>query len=176
MVDNDTLDLSKIDPPIWRIMVNDAVYGPFTIGQMRSFAAENRLVRTSLVAMGDGGAFVPATDHAGLLKVFEGKPNDPVAPAPPEPANHVLIYRAEEDIPDALIDALNAHGTFVEVLAGVFLIHSETSTTTLRDELVEASGNADKLILVNANDSRLAWHGLDQTVSAHIHAVWKTGS
>ena len=55
MASIDPLDLSSIDPPIWRIMVSDVVYGPYTLGQMRAFVDEGRLLASSRVARGEGG-------------------------------------------------------------------------------------------------------------------------
>jgi len=71
MAQDDTLDLGRIDPPIWRILVADVVYGPYTMGQMQSFLRESRLSPQSIVAMGDGGAFKPASEQAGLASCFE---------------------------------------------------------------------------------------------------------
>jgi len=86
MADSTPLDLATIDPPIWRIMVNDAVYGPYTYGQMQSFQAENRLTDTSLVAEGNGGAFLPAMKHTGLQALFEVE-------TPPEETKVARLFR-----------------------------------------------------------------------------------
>ncbi|MEM9055472.1 MAG: hypothetical protein AAGB16_09115, partial [Pseudomonadota bacterium] len=77
MTSADALDLSAIDPPIWRMLVNEVVYGPYTLGQMRSFVDENRLSETSQVAAGDGGAFMAADKHEALAFLFVKAPPAP---------------------------------------------------------------------------------------------------
>jgi len=49
------LDLDKVDPCVWRILVADKVYGPFTLGQLRVFILDGRINARSKIAEGDGG-------------------------------------------------------------------------------------------------------------------------
>ena len=71
MVQKDALDLSAIDPPVWHIKVGDIVYGPYTLGQMRSFAAEDRLRANSSVARGAESTYSAALAYSDLRTLFD---------------------------------------------------------------------------------------------------------
>ncbi len=173
MASDSPLDLARIDPPIWRIMVSDVVYGPYTLGQMRSFVSENRLSLQSQVAMGDGGIFKPASAHPGLAKIFRDKQAPANEAVQLQPANHVIVHKGSPLSRKAILDTLNSFGLFVEVMDGVFLINTDTKTTDLRESLLAECDAEDRILIVNADDSRLAWHGVGDEISAHIHSVWK---
>ena len=172
MAKTGTLDLAKVDPPVWRILVNDVVYGPYTLGQMRSFVDENRLSPQSKVAMGDGGAFMPASQQEELLKVFEPVVEEEPVRAPDEPANHVIVLKSVAQSRKLMLEVLNEHGRFAEVMPGVFVVRTATKTAKLRDALLAVSDDGDRIIMVNADSGRLAWLGLGDDISGHIHAVW----
>lgn len=174
MAQDDTLDLGRIDPPIWRILVADVVYGPYTMGQMQSFLRESRLSPQSIVAMGDGGAFKPASEQAGLAKLFREHENETARQAVAEPANYVIIHKGPKEARHAVVETLNTIGVFVEVMDGVFLINTDLKTTDVRDVILQECDEADRVLIINADQSRLAWHGIGDDISAHIHAVWKS--
>ena len=50
----------------WCIKVNDKVYGPYTMGQMRAFHNEGRLGEGSLIAPAGGRAWRSAKHYPGL--------------------------------------------------------------------------------------------------------------
>ncbi len=177
MARDDTLDLGRIDPPIWRILVADVVYGPYTIGQMQSFLHENRLSPQSVVAMGDGGAFKPAAEQAGLAKLFrefEKKKPTSETDIEVEPSNYVIIHKGPKEARHAVVEALNGIGMFVEAMDGVFLINTDLRTTDVRDRILAECDEADRVLIVNTDQSRLAWHGIGHDISTHIHKVWKS--
>ena len=120
MSDKSALDLSSIDPPIWRIMVEDVVYGPYTMGQMRSFAEEGRLLESSQVAYDDGGAFLNARMLPELCDLFLASPPSPKAEFAPEPANYLVSVQTDADGRRAVISLLNEIGRFSELMPGCF--------------------------------------------------------
>ena len=173
MANNDPLDLSKIDPPIWRVMVKNVVYGPYTLGQIRSFILEDRLAVHSALAEGDGGAFMPAGEHPGLSPVFREHFATQKAEAETIPTNHVVITKTAGDSRNRMLSVLNEIGRFAEVMPGVFLINTTIRTAKLRERLGSVADDADRILIVNADKGRLAWLGLGADTDAHIRAVWQ---
>lgn len=171
MSDEDALDLSEIDPPVWRVMVGDVAYGPYTLGQMRSFVGEQRLNRVSLVAEGDGGAFMAASEQPGLASVFDNAAAVEAA-SEAETMRQVVIVRHVEGSRAAMLDVLNELGTFGEVMPGVYLIQTTETTAQLRAQLAAVADDGDRILVVNASNGRLGWQGLSDDAGAHIRAIW----
>jgi hypothetical protein len=163
MNNDETLDLSEIDPPIWRIMANDIVYGPYTLGQMRAFQTEGRVAMTSKVADGDGGAFMEAKDQPRLASLFRAVEQMPVSLEAAAEANY-------------LIGILNEIGRFAELMPGTFVLSAAISIGELRKRLNSVSEMGDKLVVVNADNGRLAWLGLGPETDIHVRSVWKPKS
>ncbi len=173
MSSSDPLDLSRVDPPIWRIMVKDVAYGPYTLGQMRSFVQEGRLNLKSRVAEGDGGAVIPAADQPRLATIFREQMAAERAEAETRPTNHLIVARAVGDSRHRMISVLNELGSFAELMPGTFLLNTTMRTATLRDRLGSVSDDGDKLVIVNADTGRLAWLGLGPEADTHIRSIWK---
>lgn len=171
MSDEEALDLAQVDPPVWRIMVGDVAYGPYTLGQMRSFLGEERLNIHSRVADGDGGAFMPAGEQPGLQSIFR-EHLTPKVDAVAEATNQVVIVRHAGDSRSAMIGVLNELGTFGEVMPGVYLINTTATTKDLRDSLTAVSEDGDRILVVNAANGRLGWQGLGPEADTHIRAIW----
>ncbi|MBR9834332.1 MAG: hypothetical protein GYB42_03905 [Alphaproteobacteria bacterium] len=173
MSKQDILDLSQVDPSIWRVMVKDTVYGPYTLGQMRSFALEGRLTPHSRTAEGDGGAFIPASEQAALRPLFLQRPAEKTADAPARPANHIIVLKSLGDSRHRVIRVLNTIGRFVEIMPETFLVHTPTRTPKIRELINEVLDEKDRVVIVNASNGRLGWIGLGPELDSHIRAVWK---
>lgn len=171
MASDEVLDLSDVDPPVWRLMVAGVVYGPYTLGQMRGFVAENRLTGDSKTAEGDGGAFIPAREHPGLAELFSARTPSP-APTPGQLCNHVIVFRGVGDNRDEVIGLLNDHGTFCEVLPGTYLLQTLTQTPRLRELLEAVCEPDDRFMIVNADNGRLGWRGLGPEADVAVRTVW----
>lgn len=173
MPDKNALDLSTIDPPVWRVMVNESVYGPYTLGQMQTFCEEGRLLDTSRVAFDDGGAFVPAFQHAQLRALLH------VDEAPTEPAeeavasNYLIAVQTGADGRDAMISVLNEAGRFSELMPGSFILDTTLSVVELRSQLSTVLAERGRCVIVNANTGQLAWMGLGPDADAHAKMIWK---
>ncbi|MFN3214490.1 MAG: hypothetical protein ACE37M_15400 [Henriciella sp.] len=173
MPDKNALDLSSIDPPIWRIMVEDVVYGPYTFGQLQAFADEGRLSETSKVANGDGGAFLLARAHAELMPFFQARPEAPKPEQNTEPSNYFITVQTDGDGRRAVISFLNEVGTFSELMPGSFILSSPQTIVELRASLSTVLAERGRCVIVNARTGQLAWMGLKPDADAHAKMIWK---
>lgn len=173
MSKQDILDLAQVDPSVWRVMVKDTVYGPYTLGQMRSFALEGRLTPSSRTAEGDGGAFIPASEQAALRPLFQLRAARKVADKPASPANHIVVLKSLGDSRNRVIGVLNTIGKFVEIMPETFLLHTATRTPKIRELINEVIDEKDRVVIVNADSGRLGWIGLGPELDSHIRAVWR---
>lgn len=176
MQDKSALDLSSIDPPVWRIMVDGVVYGPYTLGQMRTFANEGRVIETSQVAQSDGGAFINARAHAELMPFFQAPAPTPQPDAGPEPANILVTVQTDGDGRRAVIALLNEIGRFSELMPGCFIVHATTSIVDLRSQLSTLLAERGRCVVVNATTGQLAWMGLSEDANTHAKLIWKRES
>ncbi|MEM9938037.1 MAG: hypothetical protein AAF768_04265 [Pseudomonadota bacterium] len=172
MVSSEPLDLAEIDPPRWRIMTDDVVYGPYTLGQMRSFADEDRLRENSKVADGDGGAFIAAWDHDDLKLLFSPSSPPEAKTEPRQPDNHMIFFRHVGESRAAALQMLNQLGKFAEMMPGVYLLSSAERTSQIRLQLAEISAPGDQIVVVNATRGRLAWAGLGDDTDALVQSIW----
>ncbi|MEL6413549.1 MAG: hypothetical protein AAFQ15_01255 [Pseudomonadota bacterium] len=173
MADKNALDLSSIDPPIWRIMVEGAVYGPYTFGQLQSFAAEGRLNEASKVANGDGGAFLVARSHSELASLFQAQPTMSAPNELEEASNYFLTLQTDGDGRRAVIMFLNEVGTFSELMPGSFILTSTQTIVELRAQLSTVLAERGRCVIVNARTGQLAWMGLKPDADAHAKLIWK---
>ena len=173
MPDKNALDLSSIDPPIWRIMVDGAVYGPYTFGQLQTFVAEGRLNEASKVADGDGGAFLIARSHAELMTLFQAQPNATTPVEQEEASNYFLTVQTDGDGRRAVIMFLNEVGTFSELMPGSFILSSNQTIVELRAQLSTVLAERGRCVIVNARTGQLAWMGLKPDADAHAKLIWK---
>ena len=161
------LDLNHIDPPIWRILVSDVAYGPYTLGQLRSFILSGRVSAQSKIAEGDGARFIPAAECSKLTSAFsESNRRKQKSSA----SNYVVIAPLVED-KDTLIKALNELGAFSEAMQGVFLLRSDEKLASIQGRIAVAD-TGEKVMIVDATNNRLAWLGLSSEVGDHLKVVW----
>ena len=173
MSDKSALDLSSIDPPVWRIMVEDVVYGPYTFGQLQAFVTEGRLSETSKVANGDGGAFLLARAHADLMPLFQARPETPKSAQSAELSNYFVTVPSDGDGRRAVITFLNEIGTFSELMPGSFIVSSTQTIVELRASLSTILAERGRCVIVNARTGQLAWMGLKPDADAHAKMIWK---
>ena len=173
MSDKNALDLSSIDPPIWRVIVEDVVYGPYTLGQMKVFVAEGRLLGSSKVAQGDGGAFTFADQHVDLKSLFA----DDAAPAAPdgqpEASNYLVTLQTDGDGRRAAISLFNEIGRFAELMPGSCFLNATISVTALREILSSVLAERGRFVMAIASSGQLAWMGLKDEAGGYAKTVWK---
>ncbi len=173
MAPSDALDLSSIDPPIWRIKVANVVYGPYTLGQMQAFIEEGRLDVKSTVARGDGGIFTWAVEHDALTALFADAPQLPTKDETPAAANFLITVQTDGDGRRAVISVLNQSGRFSELMTGTFILNAEVTAPDLRTQLSTVLAERGKFVIVNADTGQLAWMGLGADTDLHARAIWK---
>ncbi|MEE9381088.1 MAG: hypothetical protein V3V03_06770 [Hyphomonadaceae bacterium] len=167
--DDQPLDLSVIDPPVWQVLVSDTAYGPYTLGQMQTFVREGRVSADTKIAEGDGSAFIPAGDTPVFAAAFaEAVRTDQTD----DLANFIVITRLAGSGERAVTQALNELGAFGEAMPGVYLLRSRARLGRIRSRLQSLTDIADKVMIINATHDRLAWYNLGPEADVHIHAVW----
>lgn len=162
------LDLSEIDPSIWRVLVSDEIYGPYTLGQVRQFIKEGRINPHTKIAEGVDARFITAGSYTKLGPAFESRTTETFSP---KPSNLVIIAQLIED-DRALVNALNQLGSFGEAMPGVFLLQSSARLLDIHTRLSTITREGEKIMIVDATNDRLAWLGLGTDADEHLRAVW----
>ncbi|MEM7329226.1 MAG: hypothetical protein AAF437_10830 [Pseudomonadota bacterium] len=173
MPDKNALDLSAIDPPVWRVLVEQVVYGPYTMGQMQSFAEEGRLLDSSQVANDDGGAFLDARSHPELQQLFLAAAPTSAPDQSPEAANFLVSIQTDGDGRRAVISLLNEIGRFSELMPGCFIVHASQTVVELRAQLSTLLAERGRCVIVNASTGQLAWMGLSSDADTHAKLIWQ---
>jgi len=162
------LDLDKVDPCVWRILVADKVYGPFTLGQLRVFILDGRINARSKIAEGDGGRILAAGECPQLAPAFAER----LARARPrELANFVVVAQLEHGT-QKIIDVLNELGSFAEAMPGIFLLRSDIRLAQIQSRVSEVLASTEKILIVDATNDRLGWLGLGFEANEHLRAIW----
>ncbi len=171
MASDTALNLSEIDPPQWRVLVNGTVYGPYTLGQMQSFIRERRVGSRTKVADGDGGAFLAASEQDRLKSLFESA-GQSEAEEEAKPANYLIIARLSGTGEMQLLGALNRLGKFAEVMPGVWALRSKVKQAKVRDKLQATVSSGDQVMIANTTTGRLGWLNLGPEADVHIRRIW----
>lgn len=171
-----TLDLGEVDPPVWRVLINDTAYGPYTLGQMRSFISEGRIGLQTKVARGDGAPFITAETAIDLQEALREKilaqPKRRESDQDDSPNNYLIISRLSGMAQTGLMQLLNSFGNFGEALPGVYVLRSKTKLSSLQKALKQNTTERDKILIVNATTNRLGWFNLGPEADIHLRSVW----
>lgn len=176
----------------WRINVSGQVYGPYTGQQIKAFASEGRLAPHSIVQSGDG-PWIAAIDDPVLGQLFVQKQvQKPAAPAPaqgfgaraaaepvagasaePTSANFVVIADLRSRGSGPFEAAISRLGEVFRLNPLVWLLHTDRTAGTIRNELIQHMGNNDHLVIVDATRGKTAWFNLGPEGDSKIRKVWK---
>ena len=170
------LDLSEVDPPIWRVLIQNTAYGPYTLGQMAAFIAEGRVGLHTKVAKGDGAAFVDAETVSSLQPALREKMSSQDSAAPEddgEPHNYLVITRLSAGGNDTLMHTLNNLGSFGEAMPGVYVLRSASRLAKIQSMLRKLTGARDKVLIVDASTNRLGWFNLGPEADVHLRSIWE---
>lgn len=170
-----SIDLGKVDPSIWRVMINGAVYGPYTLGQLQSFAKENRIRPRTLIAQGDGAAFVAAEEIEDLvpslkqaLQAKQGRRE-----ADNDAAHNFLIsVHLNSCGSEPLVRELNEMGFFVEILPSTYLLRSQVPLTSIKQRLNDMLQSSDSVFIADATSNRFASVNLAMESDIHLRDLW----
>lgn len=172
---NAALNLAELDPPVWHIMSRDKAHGPFTLGQIQSFADSGKIGPMTRISSGDGEPFVTALDQPALRArveaVFASR-----ATRRAEASNFVIISGPDAGAGTqrrfALGAALNQLGRFAEPMPGSFILRSNHPITDVRRALTAAAPEGTQLVIFESRDARLGWSGLSAQGAEALRAVW----
>lgn len=173
---------------LWRINVSGQVYGPYTGHQIQAFATQGRLAPHSIVQAGSG-PWITAIDDPVLGQLFVQKPAAPaLAPgfgarsaaesatgalAEPTSANFVVVADLRSRGPWPFEAAISRLGDVYRVNSLVWLLHTDRTAGTIRNELIQHMGNNDHLLIVDATRGKTAWFNLGPEGDSKIRRVWK---
>jgi hypothetical protein len=177
-------------PGSWTISVAGQVYGPYSVEQMRAFAAEGRLARQSLVAPAGESEFRRASNDPELASIFQ-QPKNKGAVAQPLQRDQRDFGRAEAsrsgdcshmlivaDLKSGSIAKLEEEiatlGQSLAILPQAWLLASEASVNTVRNKLVQQLGKLDVLFVADASSNKAAWFNFGPEVDARIRRLWRS--
>lgn len=169
------IDLSRIDPAIWRVLAGGDVHGPYTLGQIQQFVIEGRLHAASRISGGDQQPFLPIRDLPRLAEAL--------APAfaerarrRAEAANYLITVHAPAEAEAALSHGLPACldtlGKHMQPIPGTFLLRSARSLSEVRAALAEALPKTVRVFVLQTREARLGWVGFDEDMAEAVRPVW----
>ena len=169
------VDLARLDPAVWRVLVGETAHGPFTIGQLQTFVTEGRLSAASRISGEDGQPFQPIRDHPRLAEVLKDAFAER-ARRRAEAANFLIIARAPapaeaalwRDMP-ACLDSLGKH---VQAMPGTWVLRSGLSLNRVREALTAALPGTAQIMVLETREARLGWIGFEDDMAEAIRPVW----
>lgn len=157
----------------WRINVSGQVYGPYSGHQIKAFASEGRVAPHSIV-QSDGGPWITAIDDPVLAQLFVKKEMAaPAAQTETAGANFVVIADLRSRSSSPFEGAMIRMGEVYRLNSLVWLLHSDRTAGTIRNELIQHMGLSDNLVIIDATRGRTAWSNLGPEVDTRIRKVWK---
>ena len=171
----------------WTISVAGRVYGPYSLGQMQAFHAENRLADHSLVARAGEEQFHPAIEDTELASLFQASAEEHPAA---EPAPHRFGVRAGEELGSGVpchfviiadMKSRSISGLEEEIfnlgqahrfMPQAWVLSSEASINTIRNALVQKLGKIDTIFIVDAAHDKAAWFNFGPESDTRIRKMW----
>lgn len=177
----------------WTISVAGQTYGPYSTDQMQGFAAEGRLARQSLVAPAGETEFRRAADEPELARIFQpsAATNDRAVAQTlhREPrefgradsqtndgeCSHMIIVADMKSGSIAkLEEEIATFGQSLAILPQTWLLASEASVNTVRNQLVKQLGKLDVLFVADASNDKAAWFNFGPESDARIRKIWRS--
>ncbi|MGA7712893.1 MAG: DUF4339 domain-containing protein [Rhizomicrobium sp.] len=175
----------------WTISVNGRSYGPYTMAQMRAFAAEGRLAAHSLIARSGAEVYGPASEDADLKTLFKM-----AAPARPafftadgdsgtqsfgrheeegkgERTHYVIIADMKSRSISGLEEEIFNFGPAFPILPQAWVVSSEMSINAIRSALVQKLGKLDMLFIADATHDKAAWFNFGPEAESRIRRIWQ---
>jgi len=171
-----SLDLGKVDPPVWQVMMSGKVYGPYTRGQLLAFIAENRIRPRTKIAKGDGEPFIPAEEIEDLvpaLRATLASSSNRRETDKKTDRNYVISLELSSCGDEPLIRELNEMGFFAEILPGTYLLRSQMSVKAIRDRLANMFQASDKAFIADTSSNRFASINLALGREVHLRDLWE---
>jgi hypothetical protein len=178
-------------PQSWMISVAGHEYGPYSDAQMEAFAAEGRLIASSLVMHSDDTEFHAAEHEPALVAFFRSaKPVETAAPVhSDEPSSTHKFGRQDEeqvgerarflivsDMKSRSVTGLEQEiynlGPAYPILPQMWLLISDNSLSAIRNLLVQKLGKLDALFIVDTTHDKAAWFNFGPEPDARIRKLW----
>ena len=166
-----TQDQPEDGHPAWRVKVDDTVYGPYSLEQMRKYVTEGRVAAHTLISAKKTALFKPAIEYelfAKDVQSIEASKHDSETNA----ANYIIFADIADQTTQPVIAVLNSIGRFAEATTNVYILRSALRIARVRAALEKICGPEDRVVVVDASRNRLAWLGLGHETDIHIRSVW----
>ncbi len=165
--------------PAWWIEADGRVWGPYPADRLARFKAEGRLGAASLVADVAEGPFAPAALEPRLAALFpeaaaaSAEPRERT-PQPDKPPRRALLVIADlgQTPPESLEAALGAHGEWVRVRQGAWLVRAPDGAPALRNALSRRLRPGEALLAAEARCEDAAWFNLDGDTDRALRRLW----
>jgi hypothetical protein len=162
----------------WRINVSGKVYGPYTGHQLKAFADEGRVAPHSIVQAGERGPWITAIDDPVLGQFFVKRSFDKPAGADngtaAQFANVVIVADLKSGASRAFEQSIAKLGEVFRLNVQTWLLHTECTAGSVRNELVPHLGANDSLFVVDASrGGRSTWFNWGPEADAKIRKVWR---
>jgi len=180
-------------PDTWTISANGHTYGPYTVEQMRVFAAEGRLASHSQVAREGGDQFHPASADGELAALFRA-----VAPTPARPVfftaegdavqqnfgrnedekagertHYVIVADMKSRSISGLEEEIFNFGPAYPIMPQGWILATEMSLNEVRNALVKKLGKLDTLFVVDATHDKAAWFNFGPEAETRFRRIWQ---
>lgn len=169
------VELSRIDPAIWRLLAGRETFGPYTIGQLQQFAIEGRITPRSQIAQGEVEPFRAVSEIPRLAQTLSGAFAERVRRRA-EAANFLIITRAplpaEAELASQIPECLAGLGKFMMLMQGTWLLRSARPLASVRTALTGALPRNVQFVVMEAREARLSWLGLGDEMADAVRAVW----
>lgn len=173
----------------WTISVGGRLYGPYSLEQMQSFHAENRLADHSMVAREGEDEFRPASEDPLLAPLFQveiaatEKKKDVSQPCYTGPheeeevsdgeLNHfVIVAEMKSGSISGLEEGISNFGEAVRLAPQAWVLLSGGTINTIRNALVQKLGKLDTLFIVDASRDKAAWFNCGPETNTRIRKLW----
>lgn len=163
---------------MWRVNVSGQVYGPYTGHQLRDFAAEGRIAPHSIVQAGDEGLgpWITAIDDPVLGQLFVKSIFERSLPAADTGADasfaNLVVIADLRSGPAGFETTLAKLGDSYRLSSQAWLLHTDRTVGTVRNELVQFLGSHDGLFIVDTSrGGKTAWFNLGPEADAKIRKV-----
>ena len=173
----------------WRVSVGGRVYGPYSTEQMLSFVAEGRIASHSIVAAGDHGPWVSASDDpvlAGMLNRPAAAPSIQGPSHSVTPAESIITTDAQSQGTNYIVFAdiksrsgynfereLTKLGPNYRLNTTLWLLNSDFPVGQVRNVLIQHLGRTDSLLVADTTHGKTAWFNLGPEAEAKIRRIWK---
>ena len=158
----------------WWIEAEGRVWGPYPAERLERFKAEGRFGAASLVSAEAAGPFAPAALEPALAEVFaEAEHAADPATASPSVLRPLLAVADLRETPAASLEgALGAHGAWVRVQPGAWLVRARGGAPALRNALSRRLRPGEALLVVEAALEAAAWFNLDGETDRALRRLW----